>query len=249
MKKVGVVLQARICQMHLEGVSIPDIMQQLSLSRSFVYRILGEVGQVRHSSMQNDMTPEILRHYFAGKTVYEVAKDLGISKSTVHRAVASVDAVRPKKGSKNPNAATAKRKSVVVDGLKLCTKCGERKFPEQFPPSTMSLDGRRPRCNSCHSEDSNKWRKTEIGKVYRNMIQRSYAKRVKQATPSWVNRVAINAICKEAVLRQEREGIPYHVDHIVPIRGKLVCGLHVPWNLQILVATENCRKGNKHKEH
>ena len=71
---------------------------------------------------------------------------------------------------------------------------------------------------------------------------------MKLATPPWLTEAhqeAIKDFYKESARLTQETGIAHHVDHIVPLRGKNVSGLHVPWNLQILTADENYIKNNK----
>ena len=67
----------------------------------------------------------------------------------------------------------------------------------------------------------------------------------KAATPAWADRAAMRAIYNESVRISRETGLKRHVDHIIPINSKLVCGLHCETNLRIISATANMQKHNR----
>jgi hypothetical protein len=92
-------------------------------------------------------------------------------------------------------------------------------------------------------ERARKWSKENYGK-----IRNYYAKRrknLRQATPFWVDTDRIKEIYDKCYKTTLETGIQHEVDHIIPLKNPLVCGLHVPENLQIITASENSRKKNK----
>ena len=81
--------------------------------------------------------------------------------------------------------------------------------------------------------------------------QKRREQRKRNATPSWLSDHDLKKVSYLYWLAQDLNLVSdqeYHVDHIVPLQGKNVCGLHVPWNLQILPASLNLRKSNRHEE-
>lgn len=91
-----------------------------------------------------------------------------------------------------------------------------------------------------------KWKKDNVDKVRFTNAKRRAEKL--NATPKWLTKDQLKEIAniyKRAKELEKTTGLKYHVDHIVPLKGKNVCGLHTPWNLQILTAEENIKKGNR----
>lgn len=62
------------------------------------------------------------------------------------------------------------------------------------------------------------------------------------ATPAWANVDEIRELYRECAKITQTTGIPHNVDHIIPLLGRTVCGLHVEINLRIITATENFRR-------
>jgi len=72
-----------------------------------------------------------------------------------------------------------------------------------------------------------------------------------KATPQWLTKPQAEQINNFYWLAKDLKAVSgqdYHVDHIVPLQGKNVCGLHVPWNLQVLPSDINLSKGNRYAD-
>lgn len=87
------------------------------------------------------------------------------------------------------------------------------------------------------------WAKKNPGKINANIAKRNAAKF--QATPKWANLSRIEQIYVEAARLRAETGQHYEVDHVVPLQGRTVCGLHWEGNLQILLEAENISKLNR----
>lgn len=66
-------------------------------------------------------------------------------------------------------------------------------------------------------------------------------------TPPWADLDKIRALHDEAQRLTLATGIPHHVDHVLPLQGELVSGLHVETNMQIITGAENSRKKNRYE--
>lgn len=164
---------------------------------------------------------------------------------------------------------TSKRR-VVNSGCHECKKLADaaRREKPEYKKSMRELQaGRRsdPKIRAAELEAQSTRRRTEEYREKVKPFNRGYKKANRgkynaydakrsaaklQRTPAWLSEQHKNDIL--GVYEQARQltktsGEEHHVDHIIPLQGVLVSGLHVPWNLQILTALENMKKNNSFK--
>jgi hypothetical protein len=121
--------------------------------------------------------------------------------------------------------------------LRKCPKCEEIKDIAEFYYNSSKQDGMATNCKEC-SKTSRKetYAKDPQKEIHLNGVRKR--NRDTLQTPSWAN---LDQIAE--IYRNRPKGM--HVDHIYPLNGKLVSGLHVPENLQYLPAKENLSKSNQ----
>lgn len=157
--------------------------------------------------------------------------------------------------------------------MKICVICKIEKPLDCFTARKDAKDGLRGNCKDCANVRSKKWVKENREK--RREIRRNYYQthkefetslnakwhkengnitghwaRYKDRCPAWLSedqKADIVAFYKESERLSRATGTRHDVDHIIPIGGKrrMVSGLHVPWNLQVITKAENKSKFTK----
>jgi hypothetical protein len=132
-------------------------------------------------------------------------------------------------------------KRITVNGY--CTECSRLKSASVY--ETYYKDYVKKNKEKI-KEISSRYQKNNKGKVNARTATRHAAKM--QRTPAWLTvdeKWLIQEIYELAALRTKMTGFLWHVDHVLPLQGQTVSGLHTPWNLQVIPATDNIRKSNK----
>lgn len=118
------------------------------------------------------------------------------------------------------------------------------KNPEKRKEIIESWRARNPdKVKAMSAKAGKKWAKENKSKRLASVRARQMAQKLRM--PSWADRRAIAAVYEKAAALTRETGIPHEVDHVFPLQGKTVSGLHVANNLQILERSANRSKGIK----
>lgn len=131
---------------------------------------------------------------------------------------------------------------------RVCTECdsaAKKIRSEQNPEKTREYKKTQyVKHKSTHLAQKRVYRQSNKGKI--NALVAKRKAQVKLRTPSWADTDKIKSYYEVCAFFNEVNGyIKYHVDHVIPLQGSVVSGLHVENNLQIIPWLDNIRKKNK----
>jgi len=146
--------------------------------------------------------------------------------------------------------------------VKACTRCGVERPLTEFYKRKETKDGRTSHCKQCRNEYRNtrprskNYRETNRQSYYRNPGPYREAKARRRAAklqriPKWREAEWDDFVFSEAYslakLRTQITGVPHEIDHVIPLQGDLVSGLHIAENIQVITRLENRQKGNRYE--
>lgn len=142
---------------------------------------------------------------------------------------------------------SAKRKDAELAVLrarteKPCRSCKQVLPVSQFDYHHHTADRYRSNCKACASRLLIE--RAVLATKSKTRLSAIRYERLRLATPKWSDTKKVRAIYREARRLERKDGIKRHVDHVIPLAGRKVCGLHVSDNLRIVGARENTLKHN-----
>lgn len=170
-----------------------------------------------------------VKRYLAGESARHIAETGGISKPTLLKELKRQGiAIRLQAVGDEQEIIEAYLSGMSVNQIEKKIGCTKRRASNVLKAANVPF----------------RERTREKTLLSRSLACKRRAEAISRATPQWSDRSAIKRIYNECSQLTKSTGKKFHVDHVLPLRSDIVCGLHVPNNLEIISERKNIAKKN-----